>query len=781
MTALKQTEHESLSDRALEILGLLASGLSDREIAERVVMTINTVKWYNRQIYAILGVSSRTQAIARAHDLQLLDETDEAEAPAKPYHPPPKHNLPAETTHFIGRTHETADLIRMLESVRLLTLVGPPGTGKTRLSLHVAREVADTYRDGVYFVGLAHINDPARVINTIAAALGVNESQGQPLIETLKRVLRDSQTLLILDNFEHLLAAAPQVSDLLAAAPHLKVLATSREPLHLYGEQEYAVQPLALPDAAHIDPEALAACESIALFRQQARAVQSDFELTPENALDVAKICLRLEGLPLAIELAAARSKLLTPQALLARLDNRLDALTGSIRDLPPRQQTLRSTIDWSYNLLNDDEKMLFARLAVFRGERSLDAIETICGVDLPIDPLDGIESLLNKNLLRQQEGTDGEPRFIMLETLHEYARERLEASGEAQHIHWHHAGYFVALAEQAEPELRQAGFSYWMHRLEIEHHNLLIALEWSFSGGDTELGLRMVAALRDFWVMSGQFIEGYHWIKRGLQKLDGVSPALRVRVYTSAALLRFFSTESDERTWGKQLLEQAVNIPLEAGDQLIKAWVLTFLGAFSIAEPEGYEQAIGVTEQGLALFRERGHKPGMAQALNVIGELARNMGDDLKAGSAYTECLALVRQTGEKRRESMALNNLGFIARHHGDIERAEWLFTQGLIKSVELEHDKHTTVTGIIPLAGVIAAKGQLEQAVRILGAAEALLEPMGVGLQAGDQVEYDRDLVFIRSHFDDATFQKYWNEGRALTLEQTLALVNALPVTT
>ena len=773
----EQTQHEGLSERAVEILGLLAEGLSDSEIGDRLVLTLNTVKWYNRQIYSILDVGSRTQAIARARELQLLDQYGGSDVPAKTASAAPKHNLPAEVTHFIGRTHEAAEIKQLLEETRLLTLVGSPGTGKTRLSLHVAKEIADSFRDGAFFVSLAPVNDPAQVINAIANAVGVNETRDQPLIETLKRALRKSQMLLVLDNFEHLLSAAPQVSDLLAAAPQLKVLATSREPLHLYGEHEYAVQPLALPDAQHIDLRALAACESAALFIQRARAVQSDFELTADNAADIAQICVRLEGLPLAIELAAARSKLLTPHALLTRLEEkRLDALTSSIRDLPPRQQTLRRTIDWSYDLLNDEEKMLFARLAVFRSGRGLEAVELVCGPGLPIDPLEGLESLLNKNLLRQQEDKNGEPRFIMLETIHEYGWERLEASGEAEEMRRRHAAYFVTLAEHAEPELRQIGFAHWMRELETEHHNLLTALEWSLSvGGDTELGLRLVAALRDFWVMSGQIIEGLHWIRCALPKLDHAPAALKVRVYTAAALFRFFSSESEERAWGKQLLEEAVNIPFEGEDPLIMAWALVFSGAFSIGASQGYSRALAMTERGLAIFRKRAHKPGIAQALNIIGELARTNGDDHRAALSYTECLTLVRETGEKRRESMSLGNLGFIARHQGDIDRAEWLFKEALLKALEHEYDNHTTVTALIPLAGVMAERGAVEQAIRLFGAVEALLEPMGVGLQVGDQSEYDRDLTYMRAKYDEPTFQMLWNEGRALTLNQALALVN------
>lgn len=769
VTLKRKPQQEGLSERAAEILRLLAEGLSDREIAERLVMTINTVKWYNRQIYSILGVSSRTQAIARARDLNLLDADDEAEPSLKALPRTSQPNLPVEPTHFIGRRREIADLKRLLQTARLLTLVGPPGTGKTRLSLRVAREVADIFHEGAYFVSLAPITDPDLVVNAIASAIGVNEAHGQPLTTTLKQVLREHQMLLVLDNFEHLLPSAPQVSELLASAPRLTVLATSREPLRLYGEQQYTVPPLELPNPEYLDLQALADCESTALFIQQARAVQSDFELTTENALEIAKICVRLEGLPLAIELAAARSRLLTPRALLVRLDSRLNTLIGGIRDLPLRQQTLRHTIDWSYNLLNDDEKMLFARLAVFRGGRSLQAIEMICGIGFPSDPLERIESLLNKNLLRQQKGEDGEPRFFMLETLHEYAWERLEASGEAQEMHRRHAEYFARLAERAEPELRQAGFSYWMRQLETEHANLLLALNWSLSGDGTELGLRLVAALRDFWIMSGRFIEGEQWTQRGLAVSQKHPPALRARVYIAAGLVLFYSSQ---RPQTKQLLEQAVELSREVDDRLIFAWALIFLGGSSMGQRQEFQKAVSLAEEGLALFRELGHKPGMVQAFCCVGELTRTNGDDEKAELAFVEALALSRETGEKRHESMMLGNLGFIAAHRGDIEHAEQLFRESLITALELAIDRYIIVTGLVPLASAIAARGQPERAVRLYGAAEAMLELMGAGLQASDQAEYERNLAFVRQHLDEATFQACWNEGRSLSLEHAVA---------
>jgi predicted ATPase/DNA-binding CsgD family transcriptional regulator len=775
----RQAQLEGLSERELEVLRLLAEGLPDRDIAERLVMTINTVKWYNRQIYSKLGVSSRTEAVARSGALRLLERDEKVGPPFRTTFLAPKHNLPVETTRFIGRQRETADVIRLLGSARLLTLTGPPGTGKTRLAVHVAWEMISAFQDGVYLVSLAPISDPALVANAIARAMGANETPGQPIVETLKQVLRDRQTLLVIDNFEHLLQAAPLVSELLAATSRLQVLATSREVLRLYGEQEYAVPLLELPDPQHLDPAVLASCESIALFTERASEVQPDFELTAENALDIAKICVRLEGLPLAIELAAARIKLMTPKVLLARLSSRLETLVGGPRDVPLRQQTLRHTIEWSYNLLTDEEKLLFARLAVFRGGRSPEAIEAVCQPGLSIDPLEGTESLLNKSLLfvqQRQQNKDGEPRFIMLETIHEYAWAQLQATGEAQAMRRRHAEYFAALAERAEPELRRAGFTYWMARLEPENENLRAALEWSLDGGDVEVGLRLIVALRDYWIMSSRYVEGEGWLRRALPTLEGVPPSTRAKVLTTAGLVLFYAVQ---RSSGKQYLEKAIALAREAGDRLTLAWALIVLGAFAIGQATGYEEAHTFTEEGLAVFWELGHKPGVAQALNIIGELRRTNGDDDGAQMAYEKCLSVVRETGELRREAMTLSNLGFIAMHRADVKRAESLFREAFVKSLRVDYDRHLVITHIVCLAGAIGARGEPQLAARLFGAAEALLEPIGVRLAPGDLPEYERSLHFIRSQLDATTFEACWEEGRAMSFEQVVDLV--LNVTT
>jgi predicted ATPase/DNA-binding CsgD family transcriptional regulator len=764
-----QAPHESLSKRAIEILHLLGQGMSDREIADQLIVTVNTVKWYNRQIYSILDVGSRTQAIARARELELLSRDDGNAPTFRIVDRSPPHNLPVETTQFIGRRHELEAIKRLLDGAHLLTLVGSPGIGKTRLALRTAWEMADTFQDGVYFVSLASISDPMQVISAIASTIGMNETPGHPPIEALKKMLRTSQIMLILDNFEHLLSAATLVSELLSAAPDLKVLATSREPLHLYGEQQYAVPPLGLPDSDQLDPMELIDCESTALFMQQAQTVRSNFELTAENAADVARICVRLEGLPLAIELAAARIKLLTPQLLLTRLVSRLDTLTGGVQDVPERQQTLRRTIEWSYNLLTEGEKLLFERMGVFRGGCSLDAVEEVCEKALPMDVFDGLASLVDKSLIQQKEVLAGEPRFVMLETIREYAWERLKSSDEAQTIYRQHAEYFVQLAERAEPQLRQSGFNYWMECLGAEEENLRVALEWSLGGAEVELGLRLVASLRDFWVMSGRFTEGQRWTQRALPEAGSVSPHLRGRVLIAAGAVLYVLSQPALQ---KRLFEEAVELARESDDNGNLAWALIFLGAISVRGSIDFEEGLSATQEGLSLFRDLDHKPGIILALNLIGELRRMQDDDESAQAAYEECLLLAGETGEIRREAMILCNLGFIAMHRADVNAAIQLFTKALSKSQQLVHDKRLIVTAVLLLAGAIAAAGELEPAVRLFGAADALFKPRGVGLSPSDQPEHERVLADVQDQLDPETFQMCWDEGQTLTLEQAVA---------
>ena len=458
------------------------------------------------------------------------------------------NNLPLQATPLIGREREVEAVCGLLRSpeTRLLTLLGPGGTGKTRVGLQVAAELVDDFEDGVFFVPIAAITDPTLVAPTIARVLGLSEGGARPAEELLEGYLRDRQTLVLLDNFEQVLEAAPVVDRLLSTAAGLKILATSRTPLGLYGEYEFPIPPLSLPDPESLPPlENLTEYAAVRLFVERASAVRPDFSLAEDNAPAVVEICERLDGLPLAIELAAARIKLLPPQVLLDRLGNRLKILTGGARNLPERQRTLRNAIEWSYELLDEGEKMLFGRLGVFSSGATLEAMEAVCDAegDLPTDVFEGASSLLDKSLLRQEEGAGGEPRFLMLETIHEFADEKLEGSWEAEAVRRSHAEYFLALAEGAEPMLWGAEDAAWLERLEQEHDNMRAALSWAIGHEEGELALRVGAALRWFWYMEGYYGEGRRWLEAALGMDWGAAAAeARARALEGVGWLAYAS-----------------------------------------------------------------------------------------------------------------------------------------------------------------------------------------------------------------------------------------------
>jgi predicted ATPase/class 3 adenylate cyclase len=410
-----------------------------------------------------------------------------------------RNNLPLQPTPLVGREKEVSEVRDLLQrgETRLLTLTGPGGIGKTRLALQAAADLLDDFPDGTFFAPLATLSEAELFLAAVAETLGVREIGEQPLDETLKDYLHERCMLLLLDNFEQVLGAAPAVSGLLAEAQGVKVLATSRAPLGLYGEHEFPVPPLSMPDLKRPPPlESLTQYEAVGLFVERARALKPDFKVTNESAPAVAEICVRLDGLPLAIELAAARIKMLPPKAMLHRLGSRLKFLTRGARDLPERQRTLRATIEWSFALLDEGEQVLFGRLAVFSGGRTLEAIEAICDAegDLGVDAFEGVSSLVDKSLLRQEEGPDGEPRFYMLETIHEFAREKLQGSGEAEEIKRTHAEYFLTLAEEAYPDFKGANQLQWLERLEAEHDNMRAALTWALERKEAEVALRLGA-----------------------------------------------------------------------------------------------------------------------------------------------------------------------------------------------------------------------------------------------------------------------------------------------
>ena len=758
---------EPLTQRERQILGLLADGLTNREIADRLYLSHETVKWYNKQLYGKLGVSNRTQAAAKAQELAPGDYQEPA---ASRRVSRPKHNLPASLTSFVGRQRELDEIANLLAESRLLTLTGPAGTGKTRLALQVAAQVAENLADGVTLVELAPLKDPALVADTVARALGLTNTTEQTITRALANYLENKELLLVVDNFEHLLEAAPLVSDLLSAASNLRILTTSREALSLYGEQEYPVPPLGLPDLG--DPVSsleLTDHEAIALFMQRAQAVVPAFTLTDEDAPSVAEICVRLDGLPLAIELAAARVKLFSPQALLNEIESRFTILGDGPRGLSERQRTLRGAIDWSYELLDEVEKKLFARLSVFQGGRTIEAVEAVCAHDLQIDVLDGLASLLNKNLLRQEHGLEGEPRFTMLETIHEYALERLREGGEAEDMHRQHAEYFTALAERAEPFMRGGREQMrWLRRLDADHDNLRTMYRWSMDGDAVELGLRLVGTLGYFWWRQGHYSEGQRWSADALEVIEGASLAVRASVYSTAGRVYFYL---DDPVECKCVLTKALALYEELWSRREMGWAHIHLMMPLAGQPGEFEQAMENFEEGLALLREADDKAGIAQAFTNLGEQTRLLGDLSRSKEAYEESLSVAREIGDGLRESLLLINLGFIALHEDDVEGAQAMLNESLTLALAIGHTAYTA-DKLWALAGAAVALGQPERAARLIGAAEALYEKKSYIPQAGDLPEFERYQASAREALDEAAYKTAWAEGRAMSLDEAIA---------
>jgi predicted ATPase len=726
----------------------------------------------------------------------------------------PATNLPMQRSGFVGREKEVTAAKELLlrPGVRLLTVTGPGGIGKTRFALEVAGGLIERFPGGIHFVPLSSINDPTLILSLTVQTLGLREAGGRTPFEILKEHLQDSQgtaKLLVLDNFEHLVRAAPIVAEILAMGPDLKILVTSRAALHLYGEHEFPVPPLGLPDARSVKRlEALVQSPAVALFVQRAVAARPDFALNSANAAAVAEICARLDGMPLAIELAAARIKVLSPSSLLARLASRLQLLTGGAQDLPHRQQTLRAAMDWSHDLLTPGEQRLFRRLAVFVGGCNLEAVEAVCDTkaDLDLDLLDGMASLVDKSLVQQVEPTKGESRFVMLETIREYALEKLQESEEHALTKRAHAAYCLVLAEEVAAESGAEGAE-WLERFMLEHDNFRAALEWLTETGDADWGLRLGAALFRFWEMREYLAEGRDSLSKLLKLAGALAPTkARARAVFAAGVLA--SVQGDYAA-SDLLFRESLQIASLTGDQQGAAVSLNALAVNARDRGEAGE-AISQFEESLALwrelddqkavarglsnlantvkmqgdyvrsrslyadclsiFRELGDNPGVAWSMNHQGDAACEQGDSAAAAAFYEQALEIFRKIGDPWGIAGTLADLGNLTREQHDYSTASALYRESIKIFQELDH-KRGIARLLEAFACLAAAQLAAERALRLAGAAAALRENVGAPLTPAEQAKLEASLAPPRQTLGNTAGTSAWLEGWSLPVEKVV----------
>jgi predicted ATPase/DNA-binding winged helix-turn-helix (wHTH) protein len=707
-------------------------------------------------------------------------------------------DLPRPTTSLIGREQEVAEAASLLlrPNVRLLSLTGAGGAGKTRLAIAIASAVTDQFLAGIQFVGLAAINHADLVATAIMKTLDVQQSAGRSVSQLIADHLQGSGPfLLVLDNFEQVLPAAKVVAEILNACQALKIIVTSRASLRIYGEQELPVAPLKEQPA-------------VELFAQRATSVRPNFAITSENSAAVHEICARLDGLPLAIELAAARTKVLSPRAILERLQSRMQLLTGGALDLPERQQTLRKTIDWSHDLLSESEQKLFRRFSVFSGGGSLDAAEAVCntGLDLGIEIFDGLSSLVDKNLVQRADTGSSEPRFAMLETIREYALERLLASGEESAVRRAHAAYYLVLAEEGNPELSAQERAAWLARCDVEIENFRSSLDWLFENRNLDWGLRLAMALFRFWDMREHLIEGRVFLERVLELAGKSHPKERAKV---AFFIGALTTAQGDFSADRQWLERSLSIYEELGDQWGIAASLNALavsardrGDYSSAQ-DGFERSLvcwralsdrqstarclhnlanvvkargdysraqAALQEATNLFEELGDRSGAAWSLNQQGDIAREQGDLVNARGLYERALAAFRKAGDHWGSARSLNDLGYIYCERREYPAAHAAYTEALETFADLGH-RRGIARAFEGSACLAASRGDAVRALKLAGAAAQVRHLIGAPLFQVEQLKLDQYLARAWEATGESEGQRAWSEGAAMSLEEAI----------
>jgi non-specific serine/threonine protein kinase len=676
-----------------------------------------------------------------------------------------RHNVPAEISSFIGRETELAEVMRLLSANRLLTLTGAGGAGKTRLALAAAAELVGAVDDGPWIVDLSPLIHPSLVPQAVAATLDVQEQPGRPLSVTLARVIGDRSVLLVLDNCEHVLDACTVLAEaLLQACSELRVLATSREALGITGEVAWPVPPLTLPERRRrIDLDDLLGYESIQLFVERVVAVKPSFTLTRANAGSVVQITERLDGLPLALELAAARAKLLSVQEIAARLDRSLQILDGGTKGAIARHRTMPATIDWSHDLLSADERRLFRRLSVFAGGFTLPAAESVCshtglGADAVL-PL--LSQLVDKSLIVPRESA-GATRYRMLETIRQYAGDQLRGSKDQEHIKRRHAEFCLALAEQAEQQFLGSDQSASLRRLEVEHDNIRAALAWSVEeAGDADIGTRLAACLWAFWFTHGYLSEGTRWLTTAACT-PGCSPQAMAKALNGAAMLAGFQESYDE---AKAYGESSLALYRELGDPAGTASALVVLGTVGIVGMRSDIDVEALLDEAIALRPRLGDRRAVSHILDLEGVVALTGGNAERAIGLWQESLEISQATGDAYGEAWSLGNLGLLAVRLADVGRADDLLRAGLRLSLELDYK--LIVQYCLMGLGALAAAGEPTRAARLWGTAEAMSEAFGTQLTRAGRalIDYERQVVAARQRVDEAVWAAAWAAGRAM----------------
>jgi predicted ATPase/DNA-binding XRE family transcriptional regulator len=756
---------EALAERA----GISARGLSDLERGLSRAPRLSTLA----RLADALGLdpARRTQLLEASGRLPRSEPTAAAAMPAQPPLARPRQadaNLPGYLTGLLGRHEDEFALAGMVEQdhIRLVTLLGPGGVGKTRLAVHVADGLRHVFRDGVVFVPLAGVNSTALLLGTLGHALGLSETFEVMTLDSLVRALVGLRMLLVMDNFEHLVDAAPRVGELLVGCPELQVLATSRRRLAISGEHLYFVRPLPVPSYTP-GVEAASHWPGVAMFVQRAHAVQPDFALSPANVGAVVGICQRLDGLPLALELAAARLTTLSPAALLERLQNPISILTGGARDSPTRHQTLQATVAWSYALLAEPHQLLLQRLAIFAGEASLDAVKAVCPDWTELDVLDGISELADASFIEMTSIGD-EPRFRMLETIRDFALERLHASGEEAGLRSLQLDFLIGVARAAEEQLIGPGQFVWSARLRREIPNLRLALEWAIEHAPSR-GLRLVSGLRFFWYVAGYQREACEWLATLLDDRSQQPEDTLERAWAVLALgyLRTMLAEYRLATFD---LERGLGIGRRLSDQRVIAFALRFLGAIANASGD-YTAARGHLQTSLSIYEALGLTPDAIVVRMFLGDTALHQGELESAWELFEDCRQLLEATGNAGTLAYPVRRLALLATRGGDFAQAARLYAESL--SLARDIAQHQGIAACaVGLADLAARQHQDVRATFLLGATDAYLIRVGARLAYSADRDQLRDaLSTVRQRLPPAAFDNAWREGQACELEDAL----------